>query len=132
MMEIIETPWRSEASLLRFRQAPVVGVPITEVANTSVQWLCWMASSYVGHLDTKSTSLRSACLKYLGLAIPWYDYGPANLVGCHGCVTFRGRCALVALPACSEHLGFYVENEGLPEGCVPSGPAKYLWVLGWF
>jgi hypothetical protein len=39
MMEIIETPWRSEASLLRFGRAPVVGVPITEVANTSVQWL---------------------------------------------------------------------------------------------
>jgi hypothetical protein len=37
-------------------------VPIVEVANTLVQWLRWMAGSYVGYLDTKMTSLRSACL----------------------------------------------------------------------
>jgi hypothetical protein len=30
------------------------------------------------------------------------------------------------------HLGFYVEIEGLPVGCAPNGPAKYLWVLGRF
>jgi hypothetical protein len=108
----------------------VVGVPLAEVANTSVHWLCWTGSSYVGHLDTKSTSLRSACLKYLGLAILRYDYGPANLVGRPGCVTFRGRCALVALPACSGHPGFYVRNEGLPMGSAPNGPAKYLRMLG--
>jgi hypothetical protein len=35
---------------------PVVGVPITEVANTLVQWLRWIAGSYVGHLDTKTAS----------------------------------------------------------------------------
>jgi hypothetical protein len=40
----------------------MVGVPIVEVANTLVQWLRWMAGSYVGYLDTKMTSLRSACL----------------------------------------------------------------------
>jgi hypothetical protein len=39
-----------------FRRAPVVGVPIAEVANTLVQWLYWMAGGYVGHLDTKTTS----------------------------------------------------------------------------
>jgi hypothetical protein len=44
-------------------------------------------------------------------------------------MTFRGRCALVALPACSGHPGFYVGNEGLHVGCVPNGPAKYFWVL---
>jgi hypothetical protein len=37
-------------------------VPIAEVANTLAQWLRWMASSYVGRLDTKMTSLSSACL----------------------------------------------------------------------
>jgi hypothetical protein len=45
-----------------FRQALEVSVPIVKVANTLVLWLRWMASSYVGHLDTKTTSLRSACL----------------------------------------------------------------------
>jgi hypothetical protein len=33
----------------------MVGVSIAEVANTLVQWLHWMASSYVGPLDTKMT-----------------------------------------------------------------------------
>jgi hypothetical protein len=89
--------WRSESSLLRFCQAPMVGVPIAEVANILAHWLHWMAGSYVGHLDTKTTSLRSACRKYLGLAIPRYVYNSANLVWHPGCVTFRGRCALVAL-----------------------------------
>jgi hypothetical protein len=45
-------------------------------------------------------------------------------------VTFQGRCALIALPACSRHPGFYIGNEGLPVGCAPNGPAKYLRVLG--
>jgi hypothetical protein len=54
----------------KFRWALVVGVPIAEVANTLAQWLRGMAGSHVGHLDTKTTSLRSACLKYLGLTIP--------------------------------------------------------------
>jgi hypothetical protein len=81
----------------------MVGVPITEVANTLVHWLHWMASSYVSRLGTETTSSRSTCLKYLGLAIPRYDYGPANLLGRPGCVTFRGRCALIALPSCSGH-----------------------------
>jgi hypothetical protein len=66
----------------------VVGAPITEVANTLVQWLRWMVNSYVGRLDIKTTSLRSACLKYLGLATLRYDHGPANLVGRPGHVTF--------------------------------------------
>jgi hypothetical protein len=38
----------------------------------------------------------------------------------------------VALPACSGQPGFYVENEGLPVGCAPNGPAKYFRVLGRF
>jgi hypothetical protein len=125
-----ETPWRSEASLLRFRQASVVGVPIAKVTNTLVQWLHWMASSYVGRLDTKTTSSRLVCHKCLGLSIPRYDFGPANLVGRLECVTFQGRCALVALPACSGHPGFYVGNEGLPVVCAPDGPAKCFLVLG--
>jgi hypothetical protein len=66
----------------------VVGVLIAEVANTLASWLCWMVSSYAGRLDTKATSSRSACLNYLGLAIPQYVYGSANLVGRPGCVTF--------------------------------------------
>jgi hypothetical protein len=91
-----------------------------------------MASSYVSRLDTKTTSSRSACLKYLGLAKPGYDYGSANLVGRPGYVTFQGRCALVALPACFGHPGLYVRNESLPVGCAPNGPAKYFRVLGRF
>jgi hypothetical protein len=61
---------RSIKEIYNFRQAPVVGVPIAEVANTLVLWLRWMAGSYVRHLDTKMTSLSSACLKYLVLTIP--------------------------------------------------------------
>jgi hypothetical protein len=53
---------RSITEIYNFRQAPVVGVPITKVANTLVQWLRWMASSHAGRVDTKTTSLRSACL----------------------------------------------------------------------
>jgi hypothetical protein len=121
---------RSITEICNLRRAPVVGVPISEVANTLASWLCWMASSYAGRLDTKATSSRSACLNYQGLAIPRYDFGSANLVGRPGCVTFRGRCALVALPACSGQQGFYIKNEGLPMGCAPNGPAKYFWVLG--
>jgi hypothetical protein len=48
--------------ICNFHQAPVVGVPIAEVAKSSVPWLRWMASSYVGRLDTKTTSLRPTCL----------------------------------------------------------------------
>jgi hypothetical protein len=66
----------------------MVGVPTAKVANTLVSWLRWIASSYVGRLDTKTASLRSACFKYLGLAKPRYVYGSANLVGRPGCVTF--------------------------------------------
>jgi hypothetical protein len=61
---------KSITEIYNFHQAPVVGVPIAEVANTLTQWLCWMTSSYVGRPDTKTTSLRSACHKYLGLTIP--------------------------------------------------------------
>jgi hypothetical protein len=66
----------------------MVSVHTAKVANTLVSWLRWMACSYVGCLDTKTTSLRLACLKYLGLAIPQYVYGSANLVGRPGYVTF--------------------------------------------
>jgi hypothetical protein len=75
----------------------MVGVPIVaKVDNTLVSWLCWVASSYVGRLDTKTTSSRSACLKYLGLAIPRYVHGSTNLVGHPECVISRGRCAFVS------------------------------------
>jgi hypothetical protein len=63
------------------RRAPVVGVPTTKIANTLASWLCWMAGNYVGRLDTKTTSLRSVRLGYLGLQTPWYVYGSTNLVG---------------------------------------------------
>jgi hypothetical protein len=45
-----------------FCRVPVVGVPIAEIVNTLVSWFCWMDDSYVGRLDTKMTSSRSACL----------------------------------------------------------------------
>jgi hypothetical protein len=49
--------------IYNFRRASVVGVLIVaKVANTLVQRLRWMAGSYVGHLGTKTTSFRSACL----------------------------------------------------------------------
>jgi hypothetical protein len=53
---------RNIMEIYNYRRAPVVGVPIAEVANTLEQWLCWMASSYVGHLDTKVSSPRSVYL----------------------------------------------------------------------
>jgi hypothetical protein len=99
---------RSITTICKFRQTPVVGVPIAKVANTLVSWLRWIVGSYVGRLDTKTTSLRLARLKNLGLAIPRYIYGFANLVGRPGCVTFQGRCAFVALPECYGHLGYYM------------------------
>jgi hypothetical protein len=85
--------------------------------------LCWSS----GH---QKDLLEVGVPQYLGLTIPWYVYGSANLVGRPGCVTFRGRCALVALPAYSGHQGFCVGNEGLSVGCAPDGPAKCFWVLG--
>jgi hypothetical protein len=50
----------------------MVGVLIAEDANTLVQWLGWMAGSYVGRMGTKMAFLRSACLntellQYLGM-----------------------------------------------------------------
>jgi hypothetical protein len=53
---------RSITEIYSFRWAPVVSVPIAEVTNTLASWLHWIAGSYVSHLDTKMTSLRSACL----------------------------------------------------------------------
>jgi hypothetical protein len=54
---------RSVTEVYNFRRTSVVGVPvISKVANTLVSWIHWMADSYVGHLDTKTTSLRSARL----------------------------------------------------------------------
>jgi hypothetical protein len=62
---------RSITEIYKFRWASVVGVPIADVVNTSVLRLRWMASSYVGRLDTTTTSLRSAfrntnVVQYLG------------------------------------------------------------------
>jgi hypothetical protein len=74
--------------IYEFRRAPVVGVPTAKVANTLLQWLRWMASSYFCRLDTKMTSLRSERLGYLGLQTPYYVYGSTNLVGRPRCVTF--------------------------------------------
>jgi hypothetical protein len=48
--------------IYNFHRVPMVGVPIVEVAKTLAQQLRWMASSYVGRLDAKTTSLRSARL----------------------------------------------------------------------
>jgi hypothetical protein len=64
---------RRITKIYNFCRAPVVGVPITKVANTLVQWLRWMVNNYVGRLDTKTTSLRSThlntlVLQYLGMS----------------------------------------------------------------
>jgi hypothetical protein len=54
---------RSIKEIYNFRRVSVVGVPIVaKVDNTLVSRLRWVASSYVGRLDTKTASLRSACL----------------------------------------------------------------------
>jgi hypothetical protein len=74
----------------------VVGVPIVEVVNTPANWIRWMACSYVGLLGTKNDLLEVGVPLYLGLAIPQYIHGPANLVGLPRCVTFQGRCALLS------------------------------------
>jgi hypothetical protein len=123
---------RSITEIYNFRQAPVVGVPIPKVANTLAQWLHWMASSYVGRLDTKNDLLEVGVPQIPRSFNTEVSLGPTNLVGCPRCVNFRGRCALVALSVFSGHPEFYVGNNGLPEGCAPSGPANYLWVLGRF
>jgi hypothetical protein len=47
-------------------------------------------------------------------------------------MTFQAQCALVALPACSGHPGFYIGSEDLLVGCVSIVPAKYLRMLGRF
>jgi hypothetical protein len=64
LCRILLGAWRPTniMEIYNFCQAPVVGVPIAEVTNTLTQWLHWMVSSYAGHLGTKTTSLRSACL----------------------------------------------------------------------
>jgi hypothetical protein len=107
---------RSITEIRNFRWAPEVGVPIAEVANTLVSWLRWMINNNVGHLDTKNDVPEVDVPQYLGLVIPWNDYGPANLVGCPGCVTFQGRSALVALPACFGHPGVYMGMKASPWG----------------
>jgi hypothetical protein len=54
---------RSITEIYNFRRASVVGVPVVaKVDSTLVSRLHWVAGSYVGHLDTKTTSSRSACL----------------------------------------------------------------------
>jgi hypothetical protein len=68
--------------------------------------------------------------EYLDLAISRYDYGSANLVGCPGCVTFRGRCALVSPASLFWTLRILCGNEGLPVGCAPDGPANTSGCLG--
>jgi glutamate dehydrogenase/leucine dehydrogenase len=53
---------RSITEIYNLCRVHVVDVPIAKDVNTLVQRLRWMAGSYVGRLDTKTTSLRSACL----------------------------------------------------------------------
>jgi hypothetical protein len=54
---------RRITEIYNFRWTSMVGVlVVAKFANTLVSWLRWMAGSYVGCLDTKTTSLRSACL----------------------------------------------------------------------
>jgi hypothetical protein len=49
---------RSITEIYNFRRAPVVGVLIAKVVNTLVSRPRWVASSYVGHLDTKNDLLE--------------------------------------------------------------------------
>jgi hypothetical protein len=66
---------------------------------------------------------------YLGLAIPRYVFGSTNLVGRHGCVTFlRSVCFVSLYQPTLDIPESYVGIEGLPMGCTPNGPAKYLHV----
>jgi hypothetical protein len=121
---------RSIMETCNFRNAPVVGVPIAKVANTLVSWLRWMAGSYVGRLDTKTTSLRSSCLKilrscntsvYLWLCQSSWVPRMRDLLRS---VCFRSPASLLWTP------GVLRQNEGLSVGCAPDGPAKRFWVLG--
>jgi hypothetical protein len=61
-MEIYSYHGDQKLRIYKFCRALVVGVRIAEVADTLAQWFCWMVGSYVGHLDTKTTSSRLACL----------------------------------------------------------------------
>jgi hypothetical protein len=47
-------------------------------------------------------------------------------------MTFRGQCAFIRLASLLSTPGILRQNEGLPVGCVPDGPAKYFRVLGRF
>jgi hypothetical protein len=111
------------------RRAPVVGVPTVKVANTLVSWLRWMAGSYVGRLDTKTTSLRSACRKYLGLTIPRVGLWPCQpswapqMRDLLRSVCYHSPASLLWTPRILRW------NAGLPVGCKPDGPAKNFWVL---
>jgi hypothetical protein len=110
--------------IYNFRRAPVVGVPTAKVANTLVSWLRWTAGNYVGRLDTKTTSLRSACRKYLGLTIPRVCLWPCQpswapqMCDLLRSVCFRSPVNLLWTPGVSRR------NEGLSVGCTPDGPAK--------
>jgi hypothetical protein len=73
-LEIRSTVRIRKLYLYDFRRAPVVGVPIAEVANTLVQCLRWMAGSYVGPLDTKRLPVgrrasNTQVLQYLDISM---------------------------------------------------------------
>jgi hypothetical protein len=63
-MEINNTmEMRSITKIYNFCRTSVVGVPVVvKIANTLVSRLRRVANSYVGRLDTKTTSLRSVRL----------------------------------------------------------------------
>jgi hypothetical protein len=140
LYQILLGAWRSNSSMeirsiteiYNFRRAPVVSVPTTKVANTLVSWLRWTAGSYVGRLDTKMTSLRSVCCKYLGLTIPRVCLWPCQpswaprMRDLLRSVCFRSPVSLLWAP------GVLRRNGGLSVGCAPDGPVKRFWVLGCF
>jgi hypothetical protein len=50
----------------------------------------------------------------------------------HMCDLLSSVCSHKPCQPALDTQDFYAGNEGLPVGCAPSGPAKYLWVLGRF
>jgi hypothetical protein len=112
------------------RRAPVVGVPTVKVANTLVSWLRWMAGSYVGRLETKTTSLRSACRKYLGLTIPrvcLWPYQPSwapRMRDLLRSVCYHSPASLLWTPRILRW------NAGLSVGCKPEALPRTSGCLG--
>jgi hypothetical protein len=124
-------PWRSEAPTIFVRSAWSVCLKFRSpipLYNGSAGWPTTMLVVWT----PKRPSQGRCAANTHGLQYVRYAYGPANLVGRPGCVTSRGRCALVALPTCSGHLELYVRMKASLWGSRLVAQPSTSWCLGAF